>query len=170
MSRKRKGKTPTMDRNELKKRGAFRLRERHLWPEQFRGGHRSIRVEWDRIKKMIAQLPLEDLPEYAQQWIWMLERTTPEDVAYCIRRGDFPYFDAWAHRFHILDEMLRELGYKLPGRTPFIYGGYIIAGFAATAQMCFREAGGPERFASAFATDPGARSAPAADAESEPPA
>ena len=168
MSRKRKGKTPTMDRNELKKRGAFRLRERHLWPEQFRGGHRSIRVEWDRIKKMIAQLPLEDLPEYAQQWIWMLERTTPEDVAYCIRRGDFPYFDAWAHRFHILDETMQALGYSLAARTPFVYGGYILAGFAAAAQACFRDAGGPERFGSAFAGASGApppEAPPAEDAE-----
>lgn len=148
-----RGGKARLGKRELERRARFRLKERHLWPDQFRGGHRSMRVEWERIHKMVAQLPVDDLPEYAQQWVYMIERTTAEDVAFHLRRGDFPYFDGWAHRFHILDEAMRELGYKLPARTPFIYAGYVVAGLAATATQCFYEAGGPGEVGSAFAGD-----------------
>ncbi len=162
---KKKPKKAAMNRRVLISRAAFRFQERHLWPEHFRGGHRSMRVEWDRLQKMIAELPLGALPEYAQQWIYMLERTSAKDVAYYVRRGDFPYFDAWAHRFHILDEAMKELGFGLPARTPFVYGGLLLAGLAATAQACFHDAGGPKRFESAFATGRSTRRAEADEAE-----
>ena len=62
-----------MKKRELARRAKFRLKERHLWPSQFEGGMRSVRAEWERIQKMVAQLPADDFPEYAQQWLWMLE-------------------------------------------------------------------------------------------------
>lgn len=151
-----------MNRKTLEKRARFRLKERHLWGSQFRGGLRSVRVEWDRIQKMLAQLPLSDLPEYAQQWVWLLERTDAKQIAYHLRRGDFPYFDAWVYRLHVLDETMLELGYKLPARVPLIYTGYVCRGLAKTAQQVFEEAGGPLRFESATAT--------AAASPEEPPA
>ena len=129
-----------------------------------------MRAEWERVQKMIAQLPLEDLPEYAQNWIYMIERTRPTDLSYFIRRGDFPYFDAWAHRMHILDEELKTLGYALPARTPIIYAGYLLVGLAKTAERCFPAAGGPKHIGSAYASAPQETSAPEAEGdEDEPP-
>lgn len=140
-----------MNRKKLEKRGAMRLRERHLWPSQFRAGRRSVRIEWERVQKMFALLPLAEIPEYAQHWIWLLERTTPADILWYLARGDFPYFDAWAHRLHVFDEVLLELGFGLPARTPVVYASYVIAGLAQAAQQVFRDAGGPARFGSAYA-------------------
>lgn len=156
-----------MDKNTLEERAAFRLRERHLWPAQFREGRRSMRIEWERVQKMLEQLPIEDLPEFAQQWLWTVERTTAPDLAYHLRRGDFPYFDAWAHRMHILDETLLELGYTLPVRTPIVYAGYVLGGLSRTAEACFYDAGGPLRFESAFSRR--AQAPPAEDDADAPP-
>lgn len=108
-------------------------------------------MEWERVQKMVAELPIGDLPEYAQHWVRLIERTRPQDLAYLVRHGDFPAFDAWAHRFHVLDEALKEEGYGIQARTPFVYGGYLLVGLARAAERCFRDAGGPERFGSAYA-------------------